>query len=874
MKTNKLKNNWDKIIIALILLAIFITNYVPGTWLIGWDNLVPELNIWANLKRSLFAVWQEYQGLGLVGGMGHATDIIRQLILLPLTYILPTNTIRYLWHFSMISLGTFGIYNFLKNLLKLKKTPTLLGSLFYLLNFGTIQIFWPPYESFINFWGFFPWLTYAFLALLKKQDKKNWLRFLAVNILAVPCFYLQTVFVVYALTLVCFWIAFLITDRKRRINKTAKPFFIILLVNLFWLLPFGYFLITNLQNPTLAKMNKMTSEETFLRNQNRGNIADFALLRGYYYDFPDGEISLMAVWHSHFSHQAILTIGYILSALVIVGIGYILFSEKKRKNSIILGVFLVFLLCSIALLSATPPFSWINYLLRQSPFVNQVFRSPFTKFIVPTAFSFSILFALGASLIINKTKNVNSHFKTIFGLVISFLLIIYSLPVFRGNFIYSRMKVNLPEQYLQLVNYFKTQPKTARIANLPQGNFWGWTYYRWGYRGSGFLWYGIEQPIIDRAFDVWSLKNETYYNDLNYALQNQDLNLLEAVFDKYSIEYVIFDDNVYYPGEKIYAQQAFNSKKLLEKSSRLKKVNGFGEIDIYQFDETTTPYLTDRVNDVELPAKNSYQIMADLSVQIPLENSELKRCNTTLGGNISKDTINQQGMEYVRLESTYDDACLVWWLPDLEISQGWQVEITYRNVRGHSPLVSAHDGQENYKLIYDKLETSKDWQTTKLIIPSYNTNQKGIAFSFSIISYNQFPSINDISKLVFTPISFDSSLTNDSLQRKSIETESNIWTYKSFVPENNPESSKNYLVLPQSYDNGWVAFYFDKKKPIVLENHILINDWTNGWEIDSENLSGKTVYFVFWPQILQFVGLGFLFFAFVWVFSKKSFRKS
>lgn len=867
------KDNWEKIILAIALLAIFITNYIPGSWLIGWDNLVPELNIWANLKRSVFAVWQEYQGLGLVGGMGHATDIIRQLIILPLTYILPTNIIRYLCHFSMIVLGTFGTYNFLKNLLKLKKTPSFLGSLFYLLNFGTIQIFWPPFESFTNFWGFFPWLIYSFLTLLKKQDKKSWRRFLIVNILAIPCFYLQTVFVVYILSLVCFWTAFLIANRKEKIKKTAKPFFIILFVNLFWLLPFGYFLATSLQNPTLAKMNQMTSEETFLRNQNRGNIADFALLRGYYYDFPDGEIPLMAVWHGHFSRLAVLVIGYSLSILVAIGLGYYLLSFKKRKNPILIGTFFIFFLCTIALLSATPPFSWLNYLLRQSPFINQVFRSPFTKFIVPTAFTFSIFFALGTSFITSKIKKLNKYVAIGFCLVTLSLMLFYSLPVFRGNFIYSRMKVELPQQYLQLINYFKEKPKTARIANLPQGNFWGWTFYRWGYRGSGFLWYGIEQPIVDRAFDVWSLKNEAYYNDINYALQNQDLNLLETIFDKYLIEYVIFDDNVYYPGEKVYAQQALTTKQLLEKSSRLKKVKGFDNISVYQFDKETSPYLTNSIADVYLPNKNNYQILANLSKQVPLENSELKRCNTTLAGVTSMNKVNQQGTEFIRLESIHDDACLAWWLSDLNISQGWQVEVTYRSVKGHPPLVSAHDGQENYKFFHDKLKVSKDWQTVKLVIPAYNTNQKGIAFSFSSISYNQFPSVNDISKLAFTPIVFDNLLANNSLQRTSIETKSNIWIHKSFIPENIANLNKRYLVLPQSYDKGWLAFYFDKNKLTFFKNHILINNWANGWETNSENLSEKTVYFVFWPQILEFVGFISLFSVFIWVFTKKSLNK-
>jgi len=72
----KLFKNWffPLLILGLTLFIAF-RNYTPGTWLLGWDNLVPELNLKLNITRSLSAVWQEYQGLGLLGGMAHAADL-------------------------------------------------------------------------------------------------------------------------------------------------------------------------------------------------------------------------------------------------------------------------------------------------------------------------------------------------------------------------------------------------------------------------------------------------------------------------------------------------------------------------------------------------------------------------------------------------------------------------------------------------------------------------------------------------------------------------------------------------------------------------------------------------------------------------------
>ena len=76
-----IKNYLFEILIFLLVVGIFITNYVPGTYLIGWDSLQTELYPWLAVKRALFSVWQEYQSFGLVTGMAHAADIIRAIFL-------------------------------------------------------------------------------------------------------------------------------------------------------------------------------------------------------------------------------------------------------------------------------------------------------------------------------------------------------------------------------------------------------------------------------------------------------------------------------------------------------------------------------------------------------------------------------------------------------------------------------------------------------------------------------------------------------------------------------------------------------------------------------------------------------------------------
>src|SRR3989338_4143901 len=73
---------WPQTFILVIVAFLAFANYQPNTILTGWDNLHPEFNFALDIKRSLFAVWQEYRGLGLLGGMAHGSDLTRELLLL------------------------------------------------------------------------------------------------------------------------------------------------------------------------------------------------------------------------------------------------------------------------------------------------------------------------------------------------------------------------------------------------------------------------------------------------------------------------------------------------------------------------------------------------------------------------------------------------------------------------------------------------------------------------------------------------------------------------------------------------------------------------------------------------------------------------
>ena len=126
------------------------------------------------------------------------------------------------------------------------------------------------------------------------------------------------------------------------------------------------------------------------------------------------------------------------------------------------------------------------------------------------------------------------------------------------------------------------------------------------------------------------------------------------------------------------------------------------------------------------------------------------------------------------------------------------------------------------------------------------------------------PSVNDLKSIDVYPFDYN----------KLSQTE----TYPS--PTQNGE--KDVIVYSQSFDQGWKAYQisnppaggqfpiFNWAASIVpfafgkeIKEHILVNNWSNGWILDNaENKNSKFVI-IYWPQYLEYLGLGILAITFV-----------
>jgi hypothetical protein len=121
-------------------------------------------------------------------------------------------------------------------------------------------------------------------------------------------------------------------------------------------------------------------------------------------------------------------------------------------------------------------------------------------------------------------------------------ILFYGLPFFTGNFFFQKITIDLPTPYKEIMTYFNTQPD-GRIADFPQDCPEGWYGYKWGYFGSGFLWYGIKQPFLSRPFDIWNQSNENYFWEVTAAIRQKDFQRVDTILEKYDVTWIIYDPN-------------------------------------------------------------------------------------------------------------------------------------------------------------------------------------------------------------------------------------------------------------------------------------------------------------------------------------------
>ncbi len=543
-------------LLVLTALLIAFATYKPGTYLTGWDTLHPEFNFKINFQRLINGVWRENQGLGAVAAHSHMADLPRVIILWGLHFFFPLNTLRYLYVFLCLIIGPIGMYYLVKLLFvtpseeSVTLTPrrsnfadaiAFLAGFFYLLNPGTVQQFYVPFEMFPTQYAFLPLIILFSIKFLRNPNKKHLGLFALFNLLATPQTYAAHLwYPLFGLFLLFLFFYYLL--EKTNLKNNFVLIIIMLAVNSFWLLPNIYYVMTSTKNPQIYRLNRLHSKEFLLRNRETGNLKSVPLNHGFYFnwgafDFEQWKgTKLMPEWRNHFSNFDILIFGYFLFSCSIAGLTLAI--KEKDKLLISLSPFLV--IPFILLANRVPPFNYFFEFLLNFSTLKEILRFIYTKVSISYQFGLTIFFAFILKLlftIITEKKRL----IIIIGLTLG--LIFYSFPAFQGNLISKKMKVKIPDYYFQFWDYMNKE-ENGRVLTLPIHQSTGWQYYDWGYQGAGFIWFGMKQPILDRDFDRWETANAQNYNEFYFSIYSNQPEKFSSKLEKYNIKYLVWDSSL------------------------------------------------------------------------------------------------------------------------------------------------------------------------------------------------------------------------------------------------------------------------------------------------------------------------------------------
>ncbi|MCX6792090.1 MAG: hypothetical protein NT149_03580 [Candidatus Gottesmanbacteria bacterium] len=931
---------WPFLGLILVELCLISANYTHGTFLIGWDNVMPEFNFLENFKRSIWGVWQEHRGLGLYDGMSHIANLPHTIFLWTLSLLLPQNTLRYIFTFFMHFLGGVGTYAVLKKLLSKEthaKSIAFVGSLFYLLNPATIQMFYTPLEAFSVHFAALPWLALTLIRFIETSSRKALLWFALVLLLTTPQFFVTTLSLPVGLLLGVISLTY-IRDSKRYWKSVAYAAITFLLINAFWLLPYVAGLPGNAPVIANAKINIMSTDEVFRRNQAFGDLKNVLFIHGFSLDFTDltagGTFGFMlAPWRIWWNTPLVTTLSGALILLMLIG----LFASLRFRKTIAFAI--IWLTTFVLLANNTPVVKEITTFLQRSiPFFTEAFRFPFTKFSLLFAFTYSVLIAYGLKAILNHLLDHKRLLNNFFTFGLGVCIIGQAIPAFRGNFLYPNVRLHIPAEYQQLFTRMATVDPSGRTAYLPQPDFWSWKQYRFGYRGSGFVWYGLAQPLMDRAFDPWSAFNENYYWELSRALYSKDARALAAVFSKYDIRYIILDENIISQSNDR-ALLTAETEDLLAHMPEMSSLNSFNKLKLYEYTglasqsfvrlvgalPAVTPTYSWTDNDISYQAVGDYtnqQINAlyhypfrelftkrtptektftvqesqnELAITdagktttITIPKKDSIRYEATIHNDLQAKNITPCGLlksgpaagdvgngEFLHLTSTDQRGCLSFGFPNLTHQEAYLVAINSRHINGRPLMLSLINQTAKHIETEIYLPGASEWTTSYLVLPPVTADGFGYTVYLANDAIGSQETVNDIASIVFYKIPYQemihmssgSGTAGETVPEKDIRvTHPNSAYYQ--VDIKHQERTRT-LILNQSYHRGWKAFYIQTSNsqlnnwfhltfPFVfgseIKEHVMVNNWANGWVLPAENFNDSSVVIFFMPQLFEWLG--------------------
>lgn len=497
--------------LLLLLLLILARSYEHGTIVMGLDNASNYFYPMEIFKRIREGEAFIYSGLIFTAPI---FQLIRSIGVSP-------SMLSWLYlSYNLIS-GVFGVYYLAKCVDKSRSNITAtLAALTVLGSLLSVWIFNQPNFLFMAAYGSVPWIIYYLVTL---SNEKKWYAVAHYHI--VSLFLLTTSLNPVAFLLYIFQIAVLAyvlrSNTEASQSRALKPI-------LLWCVGVVLILIIAIQSLLFINSGKLVTTEfaeytRSLRSNpivlqitddlresesNRNTFINSARFAGGWVDLhlPDGE--RVFEYLSYYDNWIVQMLGLVPFLVIVTQ------STKARESKLkalsILSLFGILLTTKYAM-------SFYGYF----DTLSNALRWPSSKFWPIVILPLSIAYAV---LVMKSVDGVKKHlFKSIVLLIVTATALIYTIPLLIYGLPSSTVKVDFPEEILQLNEI----SEESSILVLPEPQKLYFREYEWGYYGDDFLTYITQAEVIDSSnlyyrsgYYEESLETLTYCStvDIDYLL--------------------------------------------------------------------------------------------------------------------------------------------------------------------------------------------------------------------------------------------------------------------------------------------------------------------------------------------------------------------
>lgn len=293
-------------------------------------------------------------------------------------------------------------------------------------------------------------------------------------------------------------------------------------------------------------------------------------------------------------------------------------------------------------------------------------------------------------------------------------------------------------------------------------------------------------------------------------------------------------------------------------------------------------------NRVLIPFSGNREASQDITT---LTRNSINCRESPLNHKISKKIISKNESNYIEYESGEGTACDHFSYLNLVQDQGYILLVTSRNVQGLPLTMCVLNQASKHCDLYTNLSKSSQFTTDKFLIPPGQSNKKGYDVNIASLGIKGTKSINDLKSIEFIPLPYyflskmEEGQKQTVSQRISIENQNEENPSLYSVKLNNNQVKNSILAFSKSYETGWKAYQMENGQSLIvnrlklalpfvfgkeLKNHVMVNNWANGWIIDGDNSQLSTLnsqlVIVFLPQYLEYFGFLLTFITLIFVF--------